>query len=276
MWSPGEFVERYTGIGVKKAASPQGRLLMLGILAGVLIGMGAVMSNTAAHGLQGNLSVSRVVCGLLFPCGLIMVIFTGAELFTGNCLITISVLNGRTRWRDMARNLVLVYIGNLIGAVVLAALVVFSGQLDLSGGQLAVYTIQTALSKCSLPFGRAVVLGVLCNVLVCIAVMCALCGQDAPSKAIGAYLPICVFVICGFEHCVANMYYIPAGLLALGNPDYARLAAEEGLALEGLTWPAFLLGNLLPVTLGNALGGCGLAALMWKAHGSKEPARRAA
>ena len=205
MWSPGEFVEHYAGIGAKKAAAPLERLLGLGILAGILIGVGAVMANTAACGLQANLSVSRVVCGLLFPFGLIMVIFTGAELFTGNCLITISALSGAVRWRDMARNLAAVYLGNLTGAVFLAALVVYSGQLDLSGGQLAVYTIQTAAAKCSLPFGRALVLGMLCNFLVCIGVMCALCGRDAPGKALGAYLPVCVFVICGFEHCVANM-----------------------------------------------------------------------
>ena len=273
MLTPGEFIEAYNGIGAKKAMSPAWRLLGLAVLAGVLIGMGAVVSNTAAHGLQDNLSVSRVVCGLLFPFGLVMVLFTGAELFTGNCLITISALSGRARWSGMVRNLVIVYVGNLVGAVALAALVVYSGQLDLSGGQLAVFTIQTAVSKCSLPFGRAQVLGVLCNVLVCVGVACGLCGKDGPSKALGAYLPVAFFVIGGFEHCVANMYYIPAGLLALGNSGYAQLAAEAGLALDNLSWAAFFLQNLVPVTLGNVLGGCGFAALMWGMHRTREPAR---
>ena len=266
MLSPVEFLERYRGIGVKKASAPLGRLLGLAILAGVLIGMGAVVANTAAHGLQDNPSVSRVVCGLLFPFGLVMVLFTGAELFTGNCLITIPVLDRAVPWAGMARNLAVVYLGNLAGALLLAAAVVYSGQLDLSGGELAVYTIRTALSKCGLPFGRALVLGVLCNLLVCLAVMCGLCGSDAPGKALGAYLPVCFFVIGGFEHCVANMYYIPAGLLALGVPESASLAAQAGLDTAGLTWAAFFLKNLLPVTLGNLLGGCGFAALMWAAH----------
>ena len=275
MLSPAEFVERYTGIGARKASAPLGRLLALAILAGVLIGMGAVVANTAAHGLQGNPSVSRVVCGLLFPFGLVMVLFTGAELFTGNCLITISALNRAAGWGGMARNLAVVYLGNLLGTLLLAAAVVYSGQLDLSGGQLAVYTIQTALAKCSLPFGRALVLGVLCNLLVCIGVMCGLCGTDAPGKALGAYLPVCFFVIGGFEHCVANMYYIPAGLMALQVPEYAGLAAQAGLAVEGLSWTAFLVRNLIPVTLGNLLGGCGFAALLWGAHRGTAPARTA-
>ena len=164
MLTPSEFLDSYCEIGYKKARSPAGRILLLAILAGILIGMGAVVSNTSSHALE-NLSVARVVCGFLFPFGLVMVLFTGAELFTGNCLITIPVLERRVAWTGMLRNLCWVYIGNLIGAVLLAAVIVYSGQLNLSDGALAVCTIRTAAAKCSLSFGRAVVLGILCNVL---------------------------------------------------------------------------------------------------------------
>lgn len=243
MLTPSEFLDSYCEIGYKKARSPAGRILLLAILAGILIGMGAVVSNTSSHALE-NLSVARVVCGFLFPFGLVMVLFTGAELFTGNCLITIPVLERRVAWTGMLRNLCWVYIGNLIGAVLLAAVIVYSGQLNLSDGALAVCTIRTAAAKCSLSFGRAVVLGILCNVLVCIGVMCGLCAKSAAGRTLGAFLPVCFFVICGFEHCVANMYYIPAGLLALEVPHYAELAREAGVAVESLTWSRFFLQNL--------------------------------
>lgn len=171
MLTPSEFLDSYCEIGYKKARSPAGRILLLAILAGILIGMGAVVSNTASHALE-NLSVARVVCGFLFPFGLVMVLFTGAELFTGNCLITIPVLERRVAWTGMLRNLCWVYIGNLIGAVLLAAAIVYSGQLNLTDGALAVCTIRTAAAKCSLSFGRAVVLGILCNVLVNVRPVC--------------------------------------------------------------------------------------------------------
>lgn len=273
MLTPSEFLDSYCEIGYKKARSPAGRILLLAILAGILIGMGAVVSNTASHALE-NLSVARVVCGFLFPFGLVMVLFTGAELFTGNCLITIPVLERRVAWTGMLRNLCWVYIGNLIGAVLLAAAIVYSGQLNLTDGALAVCTIRTAAAKCSLSFARAVVLGILCNVLVCIGVMCGLCAKSAAGRTLGAFLPVCFFVICGFEHCVANMYYIPAGLLALEVPHYAELAREAGVAVESLTWSRFFLQNLLPVTVGNLIGGCGFAALIWSVYHPRGPLER--
>lgn len=265
MLSPAEFTAAYREIGARKAQAPAGRLLLLGVLAGFFIAMGSAACSTAAHGLD-NSSLARVVCGLLFPFGLTMVIFTGAELFTGNCLMTISLLERRAGLAGVLRNWCLVYLGNLAGALALAAANVYSGQLDLSQGGLAVYAVRTAAAKCALLPGKAVVLGVLCNILVCVGVMCALSAQSAPGRLVGAFLPICFFVICGFEHCVANMYYIPAGLLALSVPKYAQLAQEAGVDLSGLTWGAFVLKNLIPVTLGNLLGGCGFAALIWKAH----------
>ena len=269
MLTPAEFVETYAEIGAGKAKAPAQKLFLLAILAGFFIGMGGAVSSTATHALT-NVSAAKIAAGLLFPFGLILVILTGSELFTGNCLMTISVLSRKTTLRGMLRNLVIGYLGNFAGSLALAAGCVFSGQLNLSNGGLAVATIKTAAAKCSLTFGHAVLLGVLCNILVCAAVMCAISAKSVPGKAIGAFVPICLFVICCFEHCVANMYYIPAGLFALSVPQYAALAAKAGVATAGLTWGGFLLHNLLPVTLGNLLGGCGYAAIIYAAYGKRK------
>jgi len=268
MLNPGEFVESYAGIGENKAKSPIRKLLLLAILAGFLIGMGGAVTNTASHAIE-NVSAAKIVCSLLFPFGLVMVILTGAELFTGNCLITISVLSRRANVLGMLRNLVIVYIGNFIGAAALAAACAFSGQMNLSGGALAVATIKIAITKCSLSFGNAVVLGILCNILVCTGVMCAICAKDVVGRAVGAFIPVSFFVLCGFEHCVANMFYIPAGLFALRVHAYAELTEQAGFDTTALTWSSFLLHNLLPVTIGNVIGGCGFAALIWAAHRKK-------
>ena len=199
----------------------------------------------------------------------LVVILTGAELFTGNCLISISVLERKASLGGMLRSWGLVYLGNFGGALALAAACAFCGQLDYSGGALAVYTVKTAAAKCALPCGNAVVLGVLCNILVCAGVMCSLCAKDVSGRAVGAFVPVCVFVLCGFEHCVANMYYVPAGIFAISVPRYARLTLEAGVDVSALTWGSFLLHNLLPVTLGNILGGAGLGALLWACHGKR-------
>ena len=219
MLGPGEFVNFYAQAGAKKCANSAEKLYLSAVLAGFYIASGAVVANTAGH-LIANAGLSRVVCGLLFPFGLIMVIITGAELFTGNCMITISLLEKKAALAGMVRNLVVVYVGNLLGALILASAIVYCGQLDLSGGALAVHTIRAAAAKCALPFGKAVVLGVLCNVLVCAGVMCSLCGTSA------------------------------------------QLAQEAGVDLSALSLMGFF-SNMLPVTIGNIIGGCGFGALIW-------------
>ena len=148
----------------------------------------------------------------------------------------------------------------------MAAGCAFFGQLNYSGGALAVYTMKVAAGKCAIPFANGVVLGILCNLLVCLGVLMAMSAKDTTGKIIGAFLPVAYFVLCGFEHCVANMYYISAGLMAKAVPAYAQLAAEAGVDLSALTLSNFLLGNLVPVTLGNILGGAALGWLMWFCH----------
>jgi len=269
MLTPSEFIEAYEGIGENKAKAPFLKLFLLGILAGFLIAMGSAVTNTASHAIE-NVSAAKIICGMLFPFGLIMVILTGAELFTGNCLMAISVLSRKISISGMLRNFVIVYIGNFVGAMLLAVSCAFCGQMNLSGGGLAVTTIKVAVTKTSLTFGHAIVLGILCNILVCIAVMCAISAKSTAGKAIGAFVPICFFVLCGFEHCVANMYYIPAGIFAMNVPKYADLAAKAGLNTSVLTWGGFFIHNLIPVTIGNIIGGCGFAALIWASYRKKK------
>ncbi|MEJ8727586.1 formate/nitrite transporter family protein [Flintibacter sp. HCN-6482] len=266
--SPAQVTALYAAAGAEKAGKPASVLILLGILAGALIAMGSAATNTASYGIQGTWT-ARTVCGLLFPFGLGMVIATGAELFTGNCLITISLLDGRCSWRGMLRNWSIVYLSNFAGALLVAAGCAWFGQFDYSGGQLALFTMRMAAAKCAIPFQNGVVLGFFCNLLVCLGVVMAMSGRDTASRLMGAFLPVCYFVLCGFEHCVANMYYIAAGLMAKMVPAYAQLAAEAGLDLSGLTVGGFLLGNLLPVTIGNVLGGAGLGGLLWYCYRPK-------
>lgn len=263
--SPKEYLERYAAAGTAKTQRSAGTLLALSVLAGALIALGCAATNTAVHGME-NAGLARTVCGLLFPFGLCMVIVTGAELFTGNSLLVVSLLEGKCTPAGLLRNWVLVYLGNFLGAFLTAAGCVCFGQLNYSGGGLAVYTIRLAANKCALPLLNGFGLGIFCNLLVCLGVLLALSATDGAGRLMGAFIPVCYFVLCGFEHCVANMYYISAGLLAVRNPQYLQLARQAGIDLGALTVGNFLLRNLFPVTAGNVLGGAGLGALLWYAH----------
>lgn len=263
--SPKEFLERYAASGTLKTEKSAGKLLCLSVLAGVFIALACAATNTAVHGLA-DVGLARMVCGLLFPFGLCMVIVTGAELFTGNSLLAVSLLEKRCSLSGLLRNWALVWLGNFLGAFLTAAGCVFFGQLNYSAGGLAVYTIRVAAAKCGLSSTSGFGLGIFCNLLVCLGVLMALSAKDAAGRLMGASLPVCYFVLCGFEHCVANMYYISAGLLAATNPQYLALAQQAGVELSGLTVGNFLLRNLLPVTLGNVLGGVGLGVMLWYAY----------
>ena len=263
--TPAELTEKYAAAGAGKAKRSAPALVLLGILAGALIALGSASTNSVVFGIENPWTI-KLICGLLFPFGLGMVVVMGAELFTGNCLITISVLDKRCTFLEMLRSWVIVYLANFAGALIVAAGCAYFGQLDLGGGKLAVYTMQVANAKCSMPFANGVVLGFFCNLLVCLGVLMAMSAKDTASRIMGAFLPVSYFIMCGFEHCVANMFYIPAGLMAKSIPAYASLAAEMGKDFSALTIHNFLLGNLLPVTIGNILGGVALGAIMWFVH----------
>jgi len=269
--SPKELTLQYANVGAVKAKRSAAELFMLAILAGALIALGSAATNTASFGVK-DVGLARTICGLLFPFGLCMVVVTGAELFTGNCLITISVLNKQATVAGMARNLIIVYLGNLVGGLLVAAGCAYFGQFDYGSGALAVYTIKIAVGKCGISFGKGVVFGILCNLLVSLGVILAMSSKDTAGRLMGAFIPVSFFVICGFEHCVANMYYIPAGMMAAANPTYAAMAVEAGLDLSVLTMGNFVITNLVPVTIGNIIGGGGLGALLWFSHVKNSPA----
>ena len=269
LFTPKECTANYTAAGRVKTQMPPVKLFLLAVLAGFFIAIGGAVTNTAAHAID-NVGVARVVCGLLFPFGLAMVVLTGAELFTGNTLLTISVLDGQATVTGMLYNWGVVYLGNAAGAMLAAVGCAFGGQLNYSGGQLAVFTMKLAAGKCTLPLGSAVTLGILCNVLVTVGVLLSLSAKDLTGRVAGAYLPVAFFVICGFEYCVANLFYIPAGLFARTIPAYEALAVDAGLDLSALTWGNFLLRNLLPVTAGNILGGAAMGGLFWYCHGRRD------
>lgn len=245
MKTPAQIAESYVTIGTNKAKTPVPRLFVLACFAGLFISI-AGASATVASATVPNPSTSRLVNALIFPAGLVMVVLAGSELFTGDCLMIISAAKKSITPAELLKTWCVVYLGNLAGALFTAALFVFGHTPDLFGGALAQTLVNTAAAKVSLSVSDAFIRGVLCNVLVCVAVWITLGGSTASEKVIGLYPPIFVFVLAGYEHCVANMFYIPAGIFAAG---------EYGIAAEGLNWGAFLVKNLLPVTLGNIAGG---------------------
>lgn len=182
--SPGEVVSAYCAGSEKKFRSSALRLLLLGVLAGAIIAAAAAASNTAVYGISDTWTL-RTICALLFPFGLGLVIVTGSELFTGNCMLPVALLDRRGTVGQMLRNWVLVYAGNLLGALLVAVLCVFCGQLDYSSGALAVYTIRVGAAKCALPFGNAFGLGILCNFLVCLGVVAANSAKDTAGRLMG-------------------------------------------------------------------------------------------
>lgn len=261
LFTPVEIIENFAAAGKKKAELPAVKMLILGILAGMFIALGSAATNTSAHSLT-DVSTIRTICGLLFPGGLSLVILLGGELFTGNSLICISLLEKKTSLSAMLTNWTLVYVGNFIGSIIVAFACAKFGQMNYSGGGLAVFTMKLAITKSTLPFMNALVLGIFCNVLVCLAVLASLAAKDVTGRILGTFLPIAFFVICGFEHCVANMYYIPAGIFASQVPAYAAEAAKAGVDLSMLGWGG-LIRNLIPVTVGNIIGGVLVGVLMW-------------
>ncbi len=265
LFTPAELTANYARIGAEKSQKPLLKLLPAAILAGMIIAFGAAVANTATHAIS-NVSVARIISGLLFPFGLGIVMLTGTELFTGNVMIAISVLNKSTTVTKMLRNWIIVYLGNFAGALFLAMCCAWFGQLDYSGGQLAVFTVRIAAAKCNMPMQNVFCMGILCNILVCAGVLCSLSAKDTAGRILGAYIPVAFFVVCGFEHCVANMFYVPAGILAMRVPEYATLVSEAGINTANLTWASFLFRNLLPATLGNIIGGVAIGTTMWYSH----------
>lgn len=251
----GEILEKVSDSGIAKAEGKTLRLLIWALLAGAYIAFGAQASQMVSFNLLADpdsLGMGRLVSAAVFPVGLMMVVLCGAELFTGNCLMIIGVLDRKIRISGMLRNWVLVYLGNFLGALLVVALMKSTGLWETGSGLLGASVIKTAQAKVQLSFGQAFVRGILCNWLVCLAVWMSTGARETVSKIFAIWFCIGLFVISGFEHSIANMYFIPAGIAAAADSGLAQLA---GCDVSVLTVGNFLIKNLLPVTLGNILGG---------------------
>jgi formate/nitrite transporter len=247
-FSPAEIAEKVEKVGVAKASLPFIKVLALGVLAGGFIGLGAMFYLLVAADDQLSFAIQRILGGLVFSLGLILVVVAGAELFTGNNLMVMAWVSRKVSLYRLARNLVIVYLANFIGAAGLALVVVASGHLAMNDGGLGDAAARIAEAKVSMSFQEAFLKGVLCNILVCLAVWLAMAGRSVIDRIAAIVFPITAFVAAGFEHCVANFYLVP-------------LAIFDGV--EGVSWGAFWLRNLLPVTLGNLAGGAGMVGLVY-------------
>ena len=245
MFTPSEIAKRYSDAGAAKTRITIRKTFILAVFAGIFIAFGAFGSQVASFN-AGSESLGKFLSALVFPVGLLMVIMAGAELFTGNSLIIISVLHKKTSIKGLLRNWGIVYLGNFTGSIFVALLLTYSHAYSVFDGGLAQSVVTTAQNKVLFSFQDAFLRGILCNILVCLSVWISFAAEDVAGKILGLYLPIMLFVVSGYEHCVANMYFIPAGIFASG---------EYGILADSLTWSGFLFNNLLPVTLGNILGG---------------------
>jgi formate transporter len=255
---PREMAERAERVGAEKMRLDTASLLTLAVLAGAFIGFGAMFATIAAAETDIALpyGLSRILSGVVFSLGLILVIVGGAELFTGNNLMVMALAGGKVRLAQVLRAWTLVYVGNFVGAVATAVLVFLANDYIHGGGAVGVAALATAQAKASLPFIPALVHGILGNVLVCLAVWLCYSARTTADKILAIVPPISTFVAAGFEHSVANMYLLPFGLLI---KDWAPNSFWESIgqspaAFDNLTWAA-LVTNLVPVTIGNVIGG---------------------
>jgi formate/nitrite transporter len=254
--SPKEVTENVVAIGRSKSELRMLPMLLLGMLAGVYIGFGAELCTMVTHDLSKHLGVgfAKFMGGSVFSVGLMLVVIAGAELFTGNCLMLTGVLARQVSIKGMLRNCFFVYFANFAGSILLVIIMYYGGLWKIGNLGVGVAALTTAVGKVNLSFSEAFFRGIGCNWLVCLAVWLAIAGKDSISKIFGIYFPIMAFVASGFEHSVANMYFIPMGLFLKGEAAVVKAAGLAG-KIDSFTWSKFTIGNLVPVTLGNIVGG---------------------
>ena len=263
-YSPREIAERVEKVGVAKARSSFLATAMLGMLAGAFIGLGALYFVIVASDAGLGFAATRVVGGVCFSLGLLLVVVAGAELFTGNNLLAMAWADGKVSTLEVLRNWVIVCVANFIGAVGLAALVFWSGHTEMNDGAIARTYLGIAAAKASMPLAEAFFRGVLCNVLVCMAVWMALAGRSVVDKALAIVFPISAFVAAGFEHSIANMYFIPLAMM-LKAAGAALPVGGDAIGVVGL------IRNLAPVIAGNIVGGSVLVALVYHVIYRRDP-----
>jgi formate/nitrite transporter len=257
-YSPAEIKEAVEKVGVKKAKLPLQASFMLAVVAGGSIGLGALYYTIVASDADLSFATIRVVGGLVFCLGLALVLVGGAELFTGNNLIVMAWASGNVSTKEMLRNWAIVYFGNLVGSLGLVFLVFFSHHLDANGGRIGLSILNTAVTKIQPDTVTLFFKGILCNLLVCLAVWLAYAGRSVSDKIVALILPTSAFIAAGFEHCVANMYFLPMAWLLTQTGNVPPGFDASAITIYGI------IHNLVPVTLGNIVGGAGLVgAVYW-------------
>jgi len=253
---PPEMAKRAEEIGIKKASMDGLTLLALAVLAGAFIAFGGVFSTVALTGAEtAPWGVTQVLAGVVFSLGLILVVVGGAELFTGNNLIVMAWAGGRVGTRALLRNWCIAYFGNFLGALSIALAVYAAGTHEGGAGGFGASALRIAAAKLRPDFWQAVTLGILCNVLVCLALWLSYSARTTADRILAIVPPISAFVAAGFEHSIANMYFVPLGLfIAAFDPAFVAVHGLEAQA-QVLSWTGFLGRNLLPVTIGNVIGG---------------------
>ncbi|HUF01648.1 MAG TPA: formate/nitrite family transporter [Gaiellaceae bacterium] len=252
---PAEVAKKAAALGVTKARMDRLSVFVLSVLAGAFIALGAIFATTvAAGGSELPYGVVRLLAGLVFTLGLILVVVAGAELFTGNNLIVMAWASRQVSTLSLLQNWTVVWIGNFVGAFATAVILYVSKQYELGGGAVGQTALSIAAAKTDLGFVQAVALGMLCNALVCLAVWLTYGAHTTTDKILAIVPPIAAFVAAGFEHSVANMYFIGVGLLIKGDEEFVT-GLDAAPDLESLTWGSFFADNLLPVTIGNVIGG---------------------
>ena len=255
---PAETLDALMKAAELKASMPLKRIIIFGIFAGVYIAFAGAGANMASFNLLANpetFGLGKILSGTIFTVGLMLVVLGGAELFTGNTTMIAAVAEKRITASSMLKNWIIVYICNFIGGVLIAFMVYYSGGLNAGNGLLGAMTVKIASGKVNLEFGQALVSGIMCNWLVCMAVWLSTGAQTTIGKVFSIFFPIWLFVTAGFEHSVANMFFIPAGIFASGNELFVSLSGISQDVLSNLNWSGMLINNLFPVTIGNIIGG---------------------
>lgn len=261
-YQPRQIVARLEDVCTAKACQDAFSLTLLGLLAGFFIGLGAVFSTLVTTDLALGFGLNRLLGGLTFSLGLILVVVAGAELFTGNCLIIAPWLSKRVSGSALLRNWGIVYLANFAGAAILLAIIFHGGFWTLNGYGVGANALMIASSKTGLSFGQALSLGIMCNILVCLAVWLGLAARTVTGKILAIVFPITAFVACGFEHSIANMFFIPLGMALANQAEVVQAAGTTAAQLTGLT-PLGLVQNLVPVTIGNIIGGGSVGVIYW-------------
>lgn len=254
MLKPNEICDETINSGIKKSKYTLIQAILLGILAGAFIAVGGFAAALASHGVE-DVGLSKLIAGSIFPVGLMLVLICGADLFTGNCLMVVAWVEKKITFKGMMKNWVIIYLANFVGAFIIAFLIYNSGLLTTDSNKLGGYAVKVAGNKANLTFVQALCSGILCNFVVAVAVWGSYAAKDITGKVAIIWFPIMAFIVGGFEHCIANMYYFSIGMMAKADSIFIENSHLTPEKLAGLNLHNIIFNNLIPATIGNIIGG---------------------